>query len=96
MTKDERKHVDTVGLNAFNAAVDRAKLSLSKDRRLVQALKLREALSFEMALRATGFPERAFSIATAGNERRFGRATQEMQDIVDEHLNDVEVTVHAH
>jgi hypothetical protein len=88
MTKDERKHVDTVGLDVFNAAVDRAKLALSKDRRLVQALKLREELAFEMGLYATGFPKRGLPLATKEHERRFGRATQEMQDIVDEHLAD--------
>lgn len=87
----ERKHVDRVGLDKFDAEVTKALLRLKMDDRLRAAYKLRPELAFQMALRITGF--QPFSLATKTNERRFGRATQEMQDICDEYLRSVEPEV---
>ena len=92
MTKAEEKHIDKVGLNLFEDVVTTSMMRLKMDGKLRAATKLREELAYQMALRATGFADaKPFSLATKGNEARFGAATQEMQDICDEHLNSVEV-----
>ncbi len=87
MKASERKHIDKVGLDKFDEAVARAMARLKKDGRLVAAEKLRRELAFQMALRATRYMP--FSLAGKTNERRFGLATQEMQDICDSYLNSV-------
>lgn len=88
MTKAEEKHINNVGLHKFEAVVARALYRLKLDDKLRSAIKLRESLAYEMALRSTGFTARALSLATKQNEKRFGVATREMQDICDRYLNE--------
>jgi len=86
MTKDEQKHIDTIGLDKFDAAVAQAMFRLKMEGRLRAAVRLREELAYRMALKATGYKDKLFSL----NRRQFGTPTQEMQDICDEFLNSVE------
>lgn len=93
MTREE-KHIDKVGLDFFDDVVTTSMVRLKMDGRLRAAVKLREELAYQMALRATAFADlKPFSLATKAHEARFGIATQEMQDICDEHLNSVEIVV---
>ena len=91
MTRAEEKHIDAVGLDKFDAVAAQAMFRLKMDGRLRAAVKLREELAYRMALRATGFKDDAFSLATKAHERKFGAASHEMQSICDEFLNSVEV-----
>jgi hypothetical protein len=84
----EKAHIDAVGLDAFDHAVGRARLRLAQNGKLLGAPKLRQELAEQMAIIATGGPRRPFSLAK--HQRRFGKATQEMQDIVDHYLNTTE------
>jgi len=86
MTKNEQKHIDTVGLDKFDAEAARAMFRLKMDGRLRAAVRLREELAYRMALKATGYKDKPFSLY----RRTFGEPTQEMQDICDEFLNSVE------
>jgi hypothetical protein len=90
----ESEHIDTVGLDRYEAAVGRAMMRLKNDTRLLGAVKLRLELAEQMAFVATGAPRRPFALAKY--EARFGRPTQEMQDIVDHYLNTTEEEVDAH
>jgi hypothetical protein len=83
---NERKHVDAVGVDKFDRAADLAMVRLKKDARLCAADKLRRALSYEMAIIATGGPRRPFSLESG----RFGRPSQEMQDVCDFYINSTE------
>jgi hypothetical protein len=95
MKASDQKHIDKVGLDVFNRTVGQAMVRLSRDARLLAAEKLRRDLAFEMALLATGAERRPFALATKSNEARYGTPTQEMQDIVDYHLNMTEAATHA-
>jgi hypothetical protein len=83
-----QKHIDAVGLDVFDRAVGKAMLRLKQDGRLLSATKLRQKLSEEMAIIATGGPRRPFSLEKY--QASFGQATQEMQDIVDHYINTTE------
>jgi hypothetical protein len=86
----EKAHIDTVGLDRYEAAVGRAMVRLKNDTRLLGAVKLRLTLAEQMAFIATGAPHRPFALALY---EKFGRPTQEMQDIVDHYLSTTEEDV---
>jgi hypothetical protein len=77
-----------IGLDRFDAAVSRAMLLLKQDNKLRAAVKLRQELAYQMALRSTGC-EDVRHMSLCGHY--FGTPTQEMQDIIDSYLNSVEV-----
>lgn len=92
MSKDEEKHIDAVGLDKFDAEVAKAMFRLKMNGKMRAAVKLREELAYQMALRSTGFKDaKPFSLGSKTNTARFGEPTQEMQTICDEYLNSVEV-----
>jgi hypothetical protein len=77
----KEKHIETIGERRYWTAYDHAMMQCKLDSRLVGLTKIREAISTEAALRATGFDERPFTLPKGCGGDGSGRI--EMQAIAD-------------
>lgn len=74
----EKEHIRTVGEKLYWRAFGLAQMECRADARLVGLTKVRDAISHEAALRATGFPPRPFKLP-----RACGEMTVEMLAIIE-------------
>jgi len=81
ITAAEDAHIEKVGRDWFRLAFDYAEFEARHDNRFVGLDKLRHAIAYEAALRATGFAERPLKLP-----RRVGKIEQETQRIAEEIL----------
>jgi hypothetical protein len=77
MSAEEETHIDKVGRERFTRAFDYAQLETRRDSHFAGLEKLRIAIAYEAALRATGFRERPLQLS------RIGRNEPETQQIAE-------------
>lgn len=81
MTQVEEEHIAKVGRDRFRAAYDWAQFETRKDSHFVGLDKIRAAIAYEAALRATGFTERPLKFP-----RGVGPADQQGQEVAEQIL----------